>query len=267
MYVYIVYKSPSLNCFRDHEHGALNIFNSPNVTVKYCTFRNNTSSSYFTRKPFQGNSGGLSIAYNMQLATRLSGVNVLVTDCSFINNSADPPSHLFFSTTSLIEREIFSGRGGGMAMPINVECEVNVVINNSVFINNFAGNYGGGLYCFISGTAVGNQTYMFGNNKFVDNEAMIGSGALNFGNFGNTAPFSELHSTMYNCTFEKNRAQTGGCLHMFPSYPGFKGNYITIKDCVFVNNTSTEIGGAIDVTSYNFYESRQHYDPVEFIEW
>ena len=252
-------------CFSNHEHGALNIFNSPNVTVKYCTFRNNTSTSYFTRKPFQGNSGGLSVAYNMELAS-LSSIDVLVTDCVFLNNSADPPSHLFLSTTNLIEQQIFSGRGGGMAMPVNVECPVNVVINNSLFMNNFAGNYGGGLYCFLSGT-VGNQTYMFGNNRFVSNEAMIGSGALNFGNFGNTAPFSALHSTMYNCTFENNKAQTGGCLHMFPSYPGFSGNFVTIKECLFLNNTSTEIGGAIDVTSYNLYQSRQHYNPVQFIGW
>ena len=65
--------------FRNHEHGALNIFNSPNVIIKHCTFRNNTSSSYFTRKPFQGNSGGLSVAYNTELAS-LSVIDVLVTN-------------------------------------------------------------------------------------------------------------------------------------------------------------------------------------------
>lgn len=153
-----------------------------------------------------------------------------------------------------------------MAMPINAECPLNVTIYNSVFVNNFAENYGGGLYCFISGT-VGNQTYMFRNNSFVDNEAIIGSGALNFGNFGRTAPFSTLHSTIYNCSFKNNQAQTGGCLHVFPSYAGFSGNFIEIKNCLFHNNTSTEIGGALDITSYNAYQSRQHYDPVRFTDW
>ena len=253
-------------CFRNHEHGALNIFNCPNVTVKNCTFRNNTSTSYFTRKPFQGNSGGLSLGYNMELAS-LSSVNVLVTECVFINNSADPPSHLFLTTSDLIEKELFSGRGGGMTLPVKeVTCPLNVVINNSLFMNNFAGNYGGGLYCFTSGT-VGNQTWMFGNNRFIGNEATIGSGALNFGNFGSTAPFSTLNSTMYNCTFKHNRAQTGGCSHIFPSYPGFSGNFITIKECLYFNNTSIEVGGAIDITTYNPYKSRQHYDPVHFINW
>lgn len=195
-----------------------------------------------------------------------SSIDIVVIDCVFINNSASPPASLFLSTTNLIEQQIFSGRGGGMALPVNVTCPLNAIINNSLFMNNFASNYGGGLYCFISGL-VGNQTYMFGNNRFVGNEATIGSGALNFGNFGSTAPFSSLHSTMYNMTFENNKAETGGCLHMFPSYNGFSGNFITIKECSFYNNTSTEIGGAIDVTSYNPYQSRQHFDPVQFIDW
>ena len=153
-----------------------------------------------------------------------------------------------------------------MAIPVNATCPFNVIVNNSLFMNNYAGNYGGGLYCFISGT-VGNQTWMFGNNSFIDNEAVIGSGALNFGNYGSTAPFSTLHSTMYNCTFKHNTAQTGGCLHIFPSYHGFSGNFITLTECSFINNTSTEIGGAIDIISYKYYESRQYFNPVKFIDW
>ena len=153
-----------------------------------------------------------------------------------------------------------------MALPVNTTCPLDVIINNNLFMNNYAGNYGGGLYCFI-GEMVGNQTWTFGNNSFIDNEAVIGSGALNFGNYGSTASFSTLHSTVYNCTFKHNRAQTGGCLHIFPSYRGFNGNFITIKECSFFNNTSTEIGGAIDIISYKYYQSRQHFNPVQFIDW
>ena len=251
--------------YRNHEHGALNIFNCPNVTVQYCKFYNNTSSSYFTRKPFQGNSGGLSVAYNTELAS-LSSINVLVTDCVFMNNSANPPPFLFLSTTDLIEKQIFSGRGGGMAMPIRATCPLKVTVNNSVFMNNFAQNYGGSMYCFMGGTN-SNQTYMFGNNSFVNNEALIGSGAMHFGNFGRTSPNTSLHGAIYNCTFKNNRAQSGGCSHMFPSYSGFSGNYITIEKCIFHNNTATEIGGTFDISSYNSYKSRQHYDPVQFIDW
>ena len=201
----------------------------------------------------------------MELAP-LSSVNVLVTDCVFINNSADPPSHFSFSTTGLMEEYFFSGRGGGIALPVNVTCTVNVTISNNLLENNYAKNYGGGLYSYINGVT-GNQTYMFVSNMFISNEAGIGSGAINFGNYGTTAPFSTLHGTIYNCTFIHNRARTGGCFHMFPSLRGFSGNFVTIKECLFYNNTSSESGGAIDITSYNFYYSRQHYNPVQFIDW
>ena len=252
-------------CFRNHEHGALNIFNCPNVTVRHCTFRNNTSTSYFTRKQFQGNSGGLSLGYNMGLAS-LSSINVLVTDSVFINNSADPPSYLFFSTTGLMEEYIFTGRGGGIAMPVNVTCPVDVIINNNLMDNNYAKSYGGGIYSYINGIT-GNQTYIFESILFIANEAGIGSGALNFGNYETTQPFSTLHGTIHNCTFKHNRAHAGGCLHMFPSLRGFSGNFITIKECLFHNNTSIESGGAIDITSYNFYYNREHYNPVQLIDW
>lgn len=43
--------SKHLFCFRNHEHGALNIYNSENITMKNCTFHNNTSDSFFTRQP------------------------------------------------------------------------------------------------------------------------------------------------------------------------------------------------------------------------
>ena len=249
-------------CFRNHEHGALNIFNSPNVTVKNCTFRNNTSTSYFTRKPFQGNSGGLSLGYNMKFAP-LSSVNVLVTECVFINNSADPPSHLFLSSTGLFQNHTFSGRGGGIAIPINVTCPVNVTINNNLFRNNSASNFGGSLYCFVNGT-IDKLTYMFRNNKFFGNEAGRGSGALNFQNY---AQSSNFNSTIYNCTFENNRAPTGSCLRLFPSYFGFSGNFFTIKECSFNGNTATGASGIIVILSHKYYQSREHYDPVEFTNW
>ena len=249
-------------CFRNHEHGALNIFNSLNVTVRHCRFRNNTSTSYFTRKQFQGNSGGLSLGYNMKLAS----VNVLVTDCVFINNSADPPSHLTLSKNGLLEEYVFSGRGGGIAMPVNVTCPVDVVINNNILMNNYAKSYGGGIYSYINGVT-GNQTYIFESNMFINNEAETGAGALLFGNYEPTAPFSRLHGAIHNCTFKHNRAETGGSLHIVPTFHGFSGNFITIKECLFRNNTSTEIGGAIDITSYNFYYSRQHYNPMQLINW
>ena len=232
--------------------------------MKNCTFYNNTSDSYFTRKPFQGSSGGLSIGYNANLVS-LNSAEVLVTDCVFNSNKAIAPFSLYLSTTDILAKNIFSGRGGGLSMPINALWPLNIVVSNSMFVNNFAENYGGGLYCHIMGN-VSNQTYVFQNNIFMKNRALVGSGAINFGNYGDTIPSTTLNCTMYNCTFENNSAQKGGCLHIVPSYPGFSGNFIRIEKCLFRNNTSTQYG-AVDVSSFNYYKNRQHYEVVHFTEW
>ena len=225
--------------------------------MKNSTFHNNTCDSYFTRKSFQGSGGALSIGYNANLAS-LNSANVLVTDCVFSNNKAVAP----LSTNDIFLRKLFSGRGGGLSMPVNAIWPLNIVVNNSVFMSNLALHHGGSIYCHISGT-VSNQTYLFENNIFIDNRAMNGSGGISLGNYGVTAPFSTLHITMSNCTFESN---VGGCLRITPSYPGLSGNFLKIINCSFYNNTSM-LRGAIDIISFNYYKTRQHYEPVYFTEW
>ncbi|XP_065897652.1 uncharacterized protein [Dysidea avara] len=248
---------------KDHEHGTVNIFNSPKVIVKNCTFQNNTSTSFFTRKQFQSNGGGLSIGYNERLAT-INYVDVLVNNCVFKNNSAIPPTKLSSTTTVVLAREVFSGRGGGLSILIKTSVPVNVVVNNSKFINNFASNYGGGLYQFIN-EEVGNQTYVFGNNTFINNTALRGAGAVNFGNFGHTINQTRFNGVFYNCIFDGNSADLAGGLHIFPSYHGYSNNYIRMELCKFNNNNASNYAGAVDIISYNYFGSRQHYDPFVFV--
>ena len=249
-------------CFRNHEHCALNIFNSVSVVVKNCTFHNNTCDSYFTRKPFQGSGGALSIGYNAKLAS-LNSANVLVTGCVFSSNKA--VAALRLSTTDIFSRNIFSGRGGGLSMPINAIWPLNIIVNNSMFINNFALNHGGSFYCHISEN-VSNQSYLFESNIFIKSRALLGSGAINIGNYGYSIPFSTLHITIYNCTFDNNAAQIGGCFRITPSNRGFSGNFLNVINCSFNNNTST-LRGIVDLASFNYYKTRQHYEPVHFSNW
>ena len=251
--------------YRDHEHGAVNIFNSPKVIVTSCIFKNNTSTSYFTRKQFQGNGGGLSIGYNERLA-RVNYVDVLITNCEFINNSAVPPTNLSLSTTGTLQREIFSGRGGALGIPIKTSATVNVVISNSMFVDNFATNYGGALYQFVN-EFIGNQTYTFEHNEFINNRALRGAGAVNFGNFGNNIKHTSFNGIFYNCTFENNSATLAGGLHIFPSYFGLPNNFIKMEMCKFYGNRASRYAGAVDIISYNYFGSRQHYEPFEFVNW
>ena len=255
--------------YRDYEHGAVNIFNSPNVIVKNCTFDNNTSSSYFTRQPFQGNAGGLSIAYNSELTTMLfTNINIIVTDCNFTNNHAIPPSDLQISPTQLQERKIFSGRGGGLSIVINITSEIHCTVNNSRFANNFAQSFGGGLYIYISESSTMDQLYMFEDNVFVSNEATYG-GACAF--VGVSEPkisdgFNQT-TTFYNCYFMSNTATIGGGLYVVPSFLGLAGSFINFLGCKFFGNTAIEYAGALDIKSYNFYDNRHHLSPLEFQDW
>ena len=255
--------------FSDHEHGVLNIFNSQNVLVKNCTFDNNTSSSYFTRQPFQGNAEGLSIGYNSRLATAsLSHVNVTVTDCTFRNNRAAPPTALQLSPTDLQSRRIFSGRGGGLSIVINITSEIHCALTNSEFINNFAENFGGAFYVFISESSTMNHFYMFENNIFKSNGATYG-GACTFVRFSDVIIPEEFNQTarFQNCSFINNTARNGGGLHVLPSSLGLAGSFISFVECKFIHNTATDYAGVFDIVSYNFYGSREHLSPVEFQDW
>lgn len=256
-----------LFCFysRHHEHGALNIFNSPNVTVKNCTFHNNTSSSFFTRRPYQGNAGGLSIGYNMRFSNKtISTVNILVTDCSFTNNHAAPLTALQLSPSKLLEMNIFTGRGGALAIPVNTTSPVNCVVANNEFINNSADSFGGSIYTFIGGSYV-NHTSLYANNMFIGNSASFG-GVMSFISSQRIPNTFILHATIQNCTFIQNKAKICGCVNYYP-HLGLAGDLIRFIDCKFFNNSAILYAGAIDVVSYRFFGSRTHQEPIHLTNW
>ena len=185
-----------------------------------------------------------------------------MSDCIFSSNKVTANSSSS-SSTDLLTTNIFIGRGGGLSMPIYAMSVVNIVVTNSVFVNNFAEYFGGGLYCFIRGTIV-SHTYLYKNNTFINNNSSVGS-AFNYGNFGDPTPSSTLHCTIHNCTFKSNSAEKGGCLHITPSYNRSSGNFIAVTKCLFHNNTSEQYS-AVAVYSYNYFKIK-HYEQINFTEW
>ena len=143
---------------------------------------------------------------------------------------------------------------------------LNCIVNNSVFINNYAESFGGGYYVFISGFVV-NQKYLIENSTFMQNVAGKIGGAFSFGNFGGLGSSSILNCTIYKSSFTANTANSAGCSNLLPSYPGFRNVFMRFEECTFTNNTAIEYAGAVDIVSYNFFGSRQHQNPVEFINW
>ena len=88
-------------------HGALSIYNSQNVTVKNCTFYNNTSDSYFFNQmqQYQGSSGGLSVGFNMNNSSVV--LNITITNINFGNNNASPLAKV--TSTEMVIKRKFSG--------------------------------------------------------------------------------------------------------------------------------------------------------------
>ena len=245
----------------------MNIFNSPNVIVKNCTFHNNTSSSYFTRKPYQGNAGGLSIGYNSRFTSPLSGINIVINGCNFTNNSAAPPESLQMSSTEVSAKRIFTGRGGGLNIIINITSEIHCTLNNSSFINNFAEKLGGAIYIFISESSTMNQFYKFENTIFTSNRATYG-GSCFFARALDVPLPQKIHqAAMFcNCFFVGNTARNGGGLLLYPSSHGVSDVDISFEKCKFSNNTAVYYGGALGIESFNLFRNRQN-NPVKFQDW
>ena len=241
----------------------MNIFNSPNVIIHNCTFHNNTSNAKFTRQPYKSNAGGLSIGYNLLFATiSLDIINITVYSCNFTNNHARS-----LALSKEVRRTgIFTGQGGGLSLVVNVTGIVFCTVNDSIFVNNLADNFGGGVYISTSERSTLEQFYLFANNDFTSNAAGYGGGGILLANI--VFPSINFSQTivLYNSMFTENKAkQIGGGIYVFSL--GLGGSFVRIEKCEFFMNTAGENGGAFAVESIKLYGNRQNQNPVEFVSW
>ena len=267
---------------RHHEHGAVRIYESEQITIKNCTFHNNTSDGYFTSKSYIGSSGGLSIGYNYSDSYYnyfTSGVfeyslppppivlHIFIINCVFTNNSAVLRDGQGNSSTA-IQNNTFYGRGGALSLFISVRHTLEFVFNDSKVMNNFADAFGGGMYCLFETRS--NQTYTFGNNVFMNNTASVVGGIAFIYLYNPTQSHrAKIDSFLYNCSFYNNvaRSKVAGAVAIY-SVLGLSENIsITFKHCKFHNNTAVTYGGAVDITSYDFFVSIEVVPLVEFTDW
>jgi len=152
-----------------------------------------------------------------------------------------------------------------MSVLVNVNTALSFVLNNSLFVNNSAYNFGGGIYCLSAGGR-DNQTYLWSNNIFIGNRASI-AGALSFISLLNLPIEFILYDTVYNCTFTDNVAHSkvAGAATVYPLY-GLANAAVVFEDCKFYNNSALIYGGAVDIASYNFFSNRIVM-PIGFINW
>ena len=270
---------------RHHEHGALSIYESLQITIKNCTFRNNTSDGCFTKKKYIGSSGGLSIGYNysdtlddyftsgfiiysVPSHPRPIILHINITKSRFINNSALPFDGQSSSSTEALQNNVFYGRGGALSLLISVRNSLKLVFSDNKVINNFADAFGGGMYCLIQTSS--DQSYTFHNNVFMNNTGSVAGGiAFIYLYIPKQAQNPTIHTFLYNCVFYNNiaRSKVAGAVAIYSVLGLSKDVCIRFKHCQFHNNKAVSYGGAVDITSYDFFDSIEAVQLVKFINW
>ena len=257
----------------------MSIHNSANITVENCTFHNNTSDGYFS-KPYQGSAGGLSIGHNSlgnYFTTRESYyyegfdplfLNIVhIINCTFTNNSALFSDGLGITPSEAFQNYVFYGRGGALFVFPYIKNPLRFVFNDNKVINNFADAIGGGVYCLTPRSSC--QNYTFGNNVFINNIGSVAGGlALPYLNVSQELLFP-VHTLVYNCTFHSNTAKSkvAGAISIYFIFGVTSNITVKFRDCEFSSNAAVAYGGAVDITSYAFFDNIQTITLINFNNW
>ena len=165
---------------------------------------------------YRGHSGGLSVAYNWNVVNITMQPTVTISNCQFFNNSASgPSSNIQQSTSTLLTRLLFTGRGGGAAVIINSPISVLVHILNCTFEENYALSYGGGIY--LAWGSVSGHVVVINNTQLVRNRTPGGAGGLEMGFAQGGYEQNAIKVFVYSSEFIENEATHGGGVYFFSS--------------------------------------------------
>jgi len=231
--------------------GSFHSFESSNIVLTDCNFLNN-----------QNNSGNGAGVFSWQ-STQLD-----IVDCEFTNNVASNGASIFLNNQNL---------------PFADQDVDNILIQNSKFSNNIAGEKGAGIYAWRSSfealacsfninkaAQTGGAIYSGGPEKHAlisnctieGNESGLGAG-ISFSDestiaiINNTTIINNVATTagggailnlgadaiFEDCLFASNEARWGGAMVIQDS-----GTQSTLKNTAYLSNSSEDFGGAISLT-------------------
>ena len=204
---------------RNFSEAALDIYNSPNISITGSTFVDNVGTG-IVAIPFRGNTGAVAIGFNT-IQTDIPHPHFNVSHCNFTNNRATAENS-FRTTNRAFFSRVFTGRGGGLGIFINESLHnITGVISDNVFLNNYARLFGGGLYIVIFGERT--QNFMLVERSIFDNNvARSGAGGLLM-TFFSTGLLGAPHTTnVTDCSFSGNSGESGGAVLAYLAYEGMR---------------------------------------------
>ncbi len=204
--------------------GAVDIFKSIMVYVDNCVFEHNGPVSVVKAQQYRGHAGGLSIGTEEEEPTSVLGVHFTVKDCVFRNNTSNPLANIFLTASELLQAFVFPGRGGGCIILMNTSFSANATIENCLFEDNFATNFGGGVYLGFSGYS--SHAFLVNRTKFVKNRSITGGG-LHYGFLEGVGQGVDIMLTVLNSEFVENSATYGGGTYLYAA-----GKVLLLHSCI-----------------------------------
>ena len=142
------------------------MYNCVTTEIVNCSIVDNHATSVTQDSQYRGKAGGVAIDFHGVLPIDFHGVlptnqtkpSVLVAGSTFKGNTAHPENQVTSST--LVQRRVFVGRGGGLAVYMGEDDPVIITVMGCTFINNSAIARGGGVYIFLDGKLSGHTFLM-----------------------------------------------------------------------------------------------------------
>lgn len=142
------------------------MFNCVITEIVNCSFVGNRATSVIQDSQYRGNAGGVAIGFHGVSHTNQTKPSVLVAGTMFKGNMAYPRNQVTSST--LAQRRVFVGRGGGLAVYVEEEYTVVIKVIGCTFAKNSATAKGGGVYIFFESKLTG-HTFLMADSLLEDN--------------------------------------------------------------------------------------------------
>ena len=260
---------------RDDVSPALLVYNSPNIMITNTTFLNNIPTElplkvvhdvcYFTRGVdtsfFLDNrttSGGISLYMEGETA------NILIDNCTFINNTARNDSDVV-----LVRRSERNGHGGALNIRLINSSESTVCIRRTLFSGNSAEAHAGALAISVAGIAQRNH-FIVSDTVFERNRcviAMCTGGAVGI----TLLTMSQFNTLLFqDSDFTGNEAESGGAIVLSTSVGAVRdetglSDILRLENCRFMGNQAFFEGTALGV--FSITHTNQIGISVEVTDW